>query len=152
MEYYIPILYYSKGGKTKTLAKRIHEIFTAIAPKNFKIEMMSATEPNWEALKKAAAFIIGTPDYFSYPAGQIKIFFDEFYESRNELKDRPVFGFVTHGGTGKAIKPLQELCSSLKLKIITPFISLENEINAKMEAQIQKHCVQIIDLIKAKEN
>ena len=100
----IIILYYSKSGNTKELAKRIFEIITSFAPKNVKIQMMDATQIDIEALKAASAYIIGTPDYFSYPSGYIKIFFDEMYDIREQLKQKPVFGFVSHGGTGKGAK------------------------------------------------
>ena len=49
-------------------------------------------------LLKASAFIIGSPDYFEYPSGWLKVFFDEMYNHRNELRDIPVFGFISHGG------------------------------------------------------
>ncbi len=147
----IIILYYSKSGNTKELAKRIFEIVTSFAPKNVKIQMMDATQIDIEALKAASAYIIGTPDYFSYPSGYIKIFFDEMYDIREQLKQKPVFGFVSHGGTGKGVKVLLELCKSIKLKIIPTFINVkERNITAKDEKQIQENCQIMVNFLKAK--
>jgi NAD(P)H dehydrogenase (quinone) len=143
------ILYYSKAGNTKALAKRVHEIFTALLPKNLDVKMMSADEMDLTALKAAVGLIVGSPDYFSYPAGKIKYFFDEIYAVRDENKKKPIFGFITHGGGGKALKPLQELCTSCKYKVITPFISVqeEKEISRKDEAQIEKNCKEMLKLL-----
>lgn len=142
------ILYYSQKGHTKDLAKRILEIFTSFAPKDVKIQMMDAKEIKMDALKQAAGFIIGSPDFFSYPAGWIKNFFDDIWEDRDHYKNRPAFGFITHGGTGKAIKPLEDLIKSCQFKVIQPFISVGKEINQKIEAQIQKNCQIMLDLLK----
>lgn len=154
VEEIVYILYYSRSGTTKMLAKRIHEIFTALLPKHLDIKLVATNEIDFESLRKAVGYIIGTPDYFSYPAGQIKIFFDDMYEIRNEMKDKPIFGFITHGGSGKAVKPLMDLCSSVKFKVITPFISVEKgkEISKKDEAQIEKNCKQMLKILGKDDN
>jgi flavorubredoxin len=153
MEHYVYILYYSKSNNTKELAKRIFEIITSFAPKNVKIQMMDATQMDLDALKAASAYIIGSPDYFSYPSGYIKTFFDEMYELRESLKNKPCFGFMTHGGTGKGIKVLQKLCESIKLRVIPTFINVkEKEITPKDEKQIQMNCQIMIDYLKRKED
>jgi flavorubredoxin len=152
MNHTIIILYYSKSGNTKELAKRIFEILASFAPKNVKVQMMDATQIDINALKAASAYIIGSPDFFSYPSGYIKIFFDELYEYREQLKQKPAFGFITHGGTGKAVKELLELCKSIKLKVIPTFISVkEKDITAKIEKQILENCQIMINFLKAKE-
>jgi flavodoxin len=148
------ILYFSRSGTTKMLAKRVHEIFTALLPKHLEIKLVATHEIDTDTLRKGVGFIIGTPDYFSYPAGQIKIFFDEMYEIRNEMKDKPIFGFITHGGGGKALKPLMDLCTADKFKVITPFISIQKgkEISKKDEAQIEKNCKLMLKMLGKDEN
>lgn len=144
----IIVLYYSGSGKTRLLAKRIHEIFTSIAPQGLQINLMDATQMDFDALRQASGLIIGSPDYFSYPAGQIKIYFDKIYEFRQENISKPVFCFLTHGGGGKAGKELLDLCEAVKFKVITPLISVEKEISKKDEAQIEKNCKSILKVLK----
>ena len=47
---------------------------------------------------------IGTPDYFSYMAGTIKTFLDDWYLHRNEpgYTGKPFVLFMSHGGGGRA--------------------------------------------------
>ena len=46
----------------------------------------------------------GTPDYFSYMAGTLKTFLDDWYISRNKpgYKGKPYGLFMSHGGGGRA--------------------------------------------------
>ena len=50
----------------------------------------------------------GTPDYFSYLAGTLKTFLDDWYLSRHKpsYKDKPYGLFLTHGGGGRAVDAL----------------------------------------------
>ena len=47
---------------------------------------------------------IGTPDYFSYMAGTIKTFLDDWYLHRNDSRytGKPFVLFMSHGGGGRA--------------------------------------------------
>ena len=47
---------------------------------------------------------LGTPDYFSYMAGTLKTFLDDWYISRNKpgYKSKPYVLFMSHGGGGRA--------------------------------------------------
>ena len=47
---------------------------------------------------------VGTPDYFSYMAGTIKTFLDDWYLHRNEsgYTGKPFVLFMSHGGGGRA--------------------------------------------------
>jgi NAD(P)H dehydrogenase (quinone) len=51
---------------------------------------------------------IGTPDYFSYMAGTLKTFMDDWYLYRNKpgYKGKPFVLFLSHGGGGRAQKSL----------------------------------------------
>lgn len=50
----------------------------------------------------------GTPDYFSYLAGTLKTFVDDWYLYRNQpgYKGKPYGLFLTHGGGGRAVNSL----------------------------------------------
>ncbi|MHA1619106.1 MAG: flavodoxin family protein, partial [Promethearchaeota archaeon] len=115
------------------------------------ISMMDATNLDTAKLKEADGLIIGSPDYFGYVSGYIKIFFDEMYPERAIFKGRPVFGFITHGGKGSAQKALLQLFSSMKFQIIEPIISVNmDKITSKTEAQIQKNCLKMLKIIQKK--
>jgi NAD(P)H dehydrogenase (quinone) len=51
---------------------------------------------------------LGTPDYFSYMAGTLKTFLDDWYLYRNKpgYKEKPYVLFLSHGGGGRAEKTL----------------------------------------------
>lgn len=139
------IVYHSKKGSTKLLAQRIMDVFRSLFPKNIQIELMNVDDIDMDGLKKADGFVIGSPDYFSYPSGKIKTIFDELYDIRSELSGRPSFGFITHGGSGKAVKPLSSLINSIKLKEVGPVIEVKTtNISSKHESLIQKNCQMMI--------
>lgn len=60
---------------------------------------------------------IGTPDYFGYPAGGIKMFLDDHYIEEHRgtqgLKNKPIALFYSHGGGGKVRQPLVDLFKRL---------------------------------------
>ncbi|MHA1719364.1 MAG: flavodoxin family protein [Promethearchaeota archaeon] len=141
------IIYYSKEGNTHQLAKRFWDIFREFIPNHYEIEMMKAQEMDIESLRAAAGIIIGSPDYYGYVAGQIKIFFDEILQCKEDFRNKPAIGFITHGGGGEAAKPLQSLITYLKFDLIKPIISVkEKKITSKTESQIQKSLMKMLKL------
>jgi NAD(P)H dehydrogenase (quinone) len=50
----------------------------------------------------------GTPDYFSYMAGTLKTFMDDWYLHRNKpgYKEKPYILLLSHGGGGRAKESL----------------------------------------------
>ncbi len=143
----IYIVYYSKSGNTRKLAETIVESFSNVGTDGVDIELMNAKELDIEALKSADGYIIGTPNYFSAPSGYIKIFFDELFMHRATLKGRPVFYFITHGGSGD-IRHMKVMCDWLELKTVGPAIVVEGvnisskDINA-IKTNIQEMIKQI---------
>ena len=151
----IIILYYSKGGNTKELANKIYTVLQSESVDNISVELKAAdsflTDPSSiDDLRKVSGLIVGTPDYYSYLSGFVKIFFDEIYSFRRDLTDVPAFGFITHGGGGRAAKPLQSLLSSIKLNVISPIISVQsNNITEEVESDITNSCKKMIEIIKS---
>jgi len=145
----IIILYYSKSGNTELFAKRIFEIFRVfLLEKDINLEMMDAKEINYDKIKNADALIIGSPDYFSYPSGYIKIFFDEMRDFKKQIKDTPAFTFVTHGGGGKAAKYIDRLSKSIGLDLVSKCISVEEkDIGKKEEKKIKKALKEFNDIL-----
>lgn len=143
------ILYYSKEGNTHQLAKRFWDIFREFIPNKYDIEMMKVQEMDIESLRASIGIIVGSPDYYGYVAGHIKIFFDEIleYEYKKDFKNKPAIGFITHGGGGEAAKSLLSLLSYLKFEVIKPIISVkEKNITSKIESQIQKSLMKMLKI------
>ena len=67
----------------------------------------------------AAAF--GSPDYYSYIAGGMKMFLDDWFIARQSdpagLEGKPYGLFYSHGGGGKVRGPLEELFKRMGTKV-----------------------------------
>ena len=61
-----------------------------------------------EEYGKYDVLAIGTPDYFSYMAGTLKTFLDDWYLLRNKqgYRGKPYVLFMSHGGGGRALETL----------------------------------------------
>jgi len=141
------IVYFSRTGNTKQIAEQIVESFSKLESNGVEIKLMDAKELDLPALKSAGGYIIGTPNYFSAPSGYIKIFFDELFMDRAILKGRPVFCFVSHGGSGN-IKQLKVMCDWLELKTVGPAIVVNgNDITSKNLSDIENNIKEMLDLI-----
>jgi multimeric flavodoxin WrbA len=63
-----------------------------------------------EEFMASDAVAVGTPDYYSYPAGTIKTLFDDLYlwdKAGKPVKGKPAVLFMTHGGGGRARQPFE---------------------------------------------
>ena len=143
----IYIVYFSKTGNTKQIAEQIEESFSKLESNGVEINLMDAKELDIPALISADGYIIGTPNYFSAPSGYIKIFFDELFIDRAILKGRPVFCFVSHGGSGN-IKQLKTMCDWLELKTVGPTIVVNgNNITSANLSDIENNVKKMRNLI-----
>lgn len=70
-----------------------------------------------EEYRSCDALAVGSPDYYSYLAGGVKMFFDDWYIAKNindeGLGAKPVGIFYTHGGGGSVIDSLENLALKL---------------------------------------
>ncbi|MHC4716171.1 MAG: hypothetical protein ACYS5V_04320, partial [Planctomycetota bacterium] len=64
-------------------------------------------------------YAIGSPDYFSYVAGEVKAFFDKILYN-DQFHGKPYVGFGTHGGGAKVLSVLETLAGHCKLKQVAP--------------------------------
>ena len=67
-----------------------------------------------------AAF--GSPDYYSYIAGGLKVFLDDYHIAAGRdgvegMKDKPYALFYSHGGGGKVRGPLEDLFERIGTKV-----------------------------------
>ena len=92
----ILVVYYSKSGNTLKMAELVAE--GARKQGSHQVRVVSAQGLDLADFLKADGYAIGSPDYFSYVAGHVKILFDEALAHKSELLNRPCVGFINHGG------------------------------------------------------
>jgi multimeric flavodoxin WrbA len=104
------VVYHSQQfGNTKILALALAD---GIRDAGGDVLMVNTNERRVspEEFVAADAVAIGTPDYYSYPAGTIKTFFDDLYlwdKAGKPVKGKPAILFMTHGGGGRAKQPFE---------------------------------------------
>jgi multimeric flavodoxin WrbA len=108
----ILIIYHSQQfGNTKVLAEALAE---GVRQAGAEVELINTNEQRvtLDKFLAADAVALGTPDYFSYPAGTIKTFFDDLYlwdQAGKPVKGKPAALFFSHGGGGKVRQPFEYL-------------------------------------------
>lgn len=108
----IMIVYYSKGGNTRKMAELVAEG----AGNSHRVQLVPVQNLDPLDFLDADGFAFGSPDYFTYIAGHLKVLFDEALANKAQLKDKPFVAFVSHGGGGGAIKSLETLAQAIGLK------------------------------------
>lgn len=97
------VLYHSQQfGNTELMARAIGEGLKA-AGTEVMLHNANGMRFNIENFPKYDCVAFGTPDYFSYIAGTMKTFMDDWYIKRNEsgYSGKPYVVFYSHGGGGK---------------------------------------------------
>lgn len=84
------------------------------------------------------AVAFGTPDYYSYFAGTLKVFLDDWYIAKKtnpaRLSDKPFALFLSHGGGGRAQQPFEELFKRMGTKVGTTVTSQGRPTATTLEA------------------
>ena len=106
------VIYHSDTGNTEKLAGFVAE--GARSASGTEVQLVRADELDYDAAAEADALAIGSPDYFSYLAGQVKTFFDKVLRDER-YHGKPYVGFGTRGGGGKMLDSLEKLAKSVKL-------------------------------------
>ena len=74
-----------------------------------------------ERFRAVDAVAFGTPDYYSYLAGGLKVFLDDWYIAKQSNADgltgKPYALFYSHGGGGRVKEPLEALFAQMGEKI-----------------------------------
>ena len=120
----IAVIYHSQqSGNTRKAAQAVAEGVRESG--QFEAVLMNTNEQRVDpgVLAECAAAAFGTPDYFSYPAGSIKVFVDDWmiakWGGNEEIGGMPVALFVTHGGGGKAREPFESLIKHIGVQVGT---------------------------------
>ena len=117
----ILVLYHSQEyGNTAAMAKAVAEGARAAGA---EVTSVNTNEKRLdpEQYRRFDAVAFGSPDYFSYIAGGLKVFLDDWYIARKSkrqgLEDKPYGLFYSHGGGGAARRPLEELFGRMGSKV-----------------------------------
>jgi NAD(P)H dehydrogenase (quinone) len=108
----IIVIYHSQQyGNTKILAEALAEGVREIG---IEVALINTNERRvtLDEILASDAVAIGTPNYFSYPAGTIKTFFDDMYlwdQSGKPVKGKPAALFFSRGGGSKVKEPFEQL-------------------------------------------
>ena len=115
----ILVVYHSQEkGNTRTMAELVADGCREV--EGVEVEQINVNEQrvDMDAAEQADAYALGTPDYFSYPAGNLKQFIDDILLASwngRQTVNKPCVCFVTHGGGGSALASLEKLAKSAKL-------------------------------------
>jgi flavorubredoxin len=117
----ILVLYHSQQyGNTAAMAEAVAEGVRAVGA---AVTLVNTNEQRIdpEQYRACDAVAFGTPDYFSYFAGTLKVFLDDWYLAQRVnpagLKDKPLVLFLSHGGGGAARTPFAKLFSRLGTQV-----------------------------------
>ena len=107
------IVYHSGTGKTRQMADLVAE--GARSVEGTQVEVAPAAGLDVARIVKADGVALGSPDYFSYVAGEIKTVFDLLLAQKDTLQDKPFVGFGSHGGGGKVLGCIETLAGRVGL-------------------------------------
>ena len=117
----ILVLYHSQEyGNTGAMAQAVGEGARAAGA---EVTMVNTNEERLdiEQYRRFDAVAFGSPDYYSYIAGGLKVFLDDWYIARKSkrqgLENKPYGLFYSHGGGGAVRRPLEELFSRMGSKV-----------------------------------
>jgi flavorubredoxin len=132
------VLYHSQEyGNTRAMAEAIGEGARAAGA---EVTLVNTNEQRLdvEQYRRFDAVAFGSPDYYSYIAGGLKVFVDDWYiarkSNRRGLEDKPYGLFYSHGGGGRARGPLEELFSRIGTQVGETVASYGRPNDAVLEA------------------
>lgn len=115
------VLYHSQEhGNTKAMAKSVAEGAKAAGAKVTLVNTDQA-RMDLEAYRKFDAVAFGTPDYYSYIAGGLKVFLDDWYIAKQadpkRLDGKRYALFYSHGGGGAVRGVFEKLFACMGTKV-----------------------------------
>jgi len=117
----ILVLYHSQEhGNTGAMAEAVAEGARA-AGADVRLANTNDRRLNIDDYRAVAAAAFGSPDYYSYIAGGLKVFLDDYHIAKGAdaagLTDKPYALFYSHGGGGKVLGPLESLFGRMGTKV-----------------------------------
>jgi multimeric flavodoxin WrbA len=137
------VLYHSQEfGNTESMAKAVAE---GVRDADGVANLVNTNKKRLglDQYREADAVAFGTPDYFSYIAGTLKTFADDWYiekgRDRTGLEGKPYGLFYSHGGGGNVRKPFEDLFHHIGGKKIGETV----ESSGKPNAAVLKACQEL---------
>jgi len=118
----VMVIYHSDTGNTQALAELVAD---GARQGGAEVQMVPAGDLDLAAAGAADALAIGSPDYFSYVAGEVKALFDKILNDER-FQGKPYVGFGTHGGGAKVLGVLDRLANSCKLAKVAEGVLVKN--------------------------
>ena len=145
------VLYYSRSGNTKKMAKAIAEAMKSSA---MSVTVEDVGKFNISLLPKYDGIVLGSPTYFSNVAWQVKKVIDEsiVHYGGGKLKGK-VAGIFTSAGTmrdGKdCLKMLQvALGFHHGMKVVEGILRVDGESDKEVEKRCQEYGKKILKRLK----
>ncbi len=115
----ILVLYHSQEfGNTEAMANAVAEGAIA-AGAEVTLYNTNKTRIDIEVYRQFDAVAFGSPDYYSYIAGGLKVFVDDLYiaskTNRQGLGNKPYGLFYSHGGGGRVLEPFEKLFKVMRV-------------------------------------
>ena len=131
------VLYYTRTGKTRALADSVAEGVESVEGASVALKRVDFATVNDLLSCNAVAF--GSPNYFSYMAGEMKSFFDKGLGIRGKTEGKPAAAYTSGGGdSDTALASLERMIGSYKLEKAADGIiqtgDLTDEVLAKCKA------------------
>ena len=140
----ILVVYHSLSGNTKAAAEAVAEGARSVP--GTQVTVKTGLEATPEDLTQCDGIAVGSYDAFSYMAGGLKDFFDRsFYPTQGQVTDKPCVAFLTHGGGGRAIKSLEDICKSFKFKQISESVLVRGKPDAGATARLKSLGIKLVE-------
>ena len=112
------VLYHSQEfGNTAAMAEVVAE---GLRESGCEVDLFNTNDGRFDVttFPQYDCVAIGSPDYYSYIAGALKMFMDDHYiydvrKNLNGLRDKPLALFYTHGGGGRVKDIMPRIFSRL---------------------------------------
>jgi flavorubredoxin len=134
----ILVLYHSQEyGNTAAMAEAVAEGARAAGA---DVTLVNTNEQRLdvEDYRRFDAVAFGSPDYYSYIAGGLKVFVDDWYiarkSNRQGLENKPYGLFYSHGGGGRVRGSLEDLFGRMGSQVGTTIESYGKPNQAALEA------------------
>ena len=111
------VLYYSRAGRTETLAKAVAE---GVVSKGGSAKIKRVDYATVDDFICCDAIAFGSPSYFGYMAGLMKDFFDKALSVREKVTGKPAGAFTSGGlASNAALLSLESMIASFRLEKVT---------------------------------
>ncbi len=131
----ILVLYHSSSGNTRRAAELVAQ--GAFGVEGVSVETIPADTYDPDILERMDGIAVGSPDFFSYVAGEVKCFFDRAYRD-TRVDGKPFVAFGTHGGGGKVVEVLEKLSTSVGLVRVCPGVIVKGRPGPEDEERLRE--------------